>query len=49
VAGRGEGDRRPGFVAGVRLAPERPRWTRLVSVKRAGHHLFLRYLLAPPA
>ncbi len=43
VAGREAATARPGFVAGKRFAPEDPRWGRLISVKRAGSHLFLRY------
>jgi riboflavin biosynthesis pyrimidine reductase len=42
VAGRGDGER-PGFVEGKTFAPDEPRWGRLLSVKRAEHHLFLRY------
>jgi riboflavin biosynthesis pyrimidine reductase len=43
VAGRDGSSERPGLVAGRTLAPEDPRWGTLVSVKRAGSHLFLRY------
>jgi riboflavin biosynthesis pyrimidine reductase len=43
VAGRDGSHERPGLVAGKRLAPEQPVWGTLVSVKRAGSHLFLRY------
>ncbi len=43
VAGRDNATERPGFVTGQRFAPEHPRWGTLVSVKRAGSHLFLRY------
>jgi riboflavin biosynthesis pyrimidine reductase len=42
VAGRGKGER-PGFVEGKTFAPDDPRWGTLLSVKRAGQHLFLRY------
>ena len=44
VAGRDGGTERPGLVAGVSLAPERPAWGTLVGVRRAGSHLFLRYV-----
>jgi riboflavin biosynthesis pyrimidine reductase len=46
VAGRNETNgfpERPGLVAGRLLAPDRPTWSTLVSVHRAGSHLFLRY------
>ena len=43
VAGRAGSVERPGFVAGIRFAPEHPLWATLVGVKRAGSHLFLRY------
>ncbi len=43
VAGRDALIERPGWVAGVRFAPEHPRWARLVGVKRGRDHLFLRY------
>lgn len=43
VAGRDETSRRPGMVAGRIFAPEHPIWARLVSIKRGGDHLFLRY------
>lgn len=46
VAGRVAALHRPGFVEGVELAPQRPVWGRLVSVRRAGEHLFLRYSFA---
>ena len=49
VAGRDEGQDRPGLVAGQALAPDRPRWGTLVGVKRAGGHLFLRYAFEPRA
>lgn len=47
IAGRDGGVERPGLVAGRRFAPDDPRWGTLVSLKRAGSHLFLRYALAP--
>jgi riboflavin biosynthesis pyrimidine reductase len=46
VAGRDDALTRPGLVAGRRFAPECPRWGTLVSLKRGGDHLFLRYDLA---
>jgi len=43
IAGRAEGARRPGFVAGTLFSPDDPRWGDLIDVKRVGSHLFLRY------
>lgn len=43
VAGRNGAGTRPGLVAGRTFAPEQPLWGRLVSAKRAGSYLFLRY------
>lgn len=43
VAGRAAGVDRPGFVEGGLFAPNNARWSKLVSVKRAGSHLLLRY------
>jgi len=43
IAGRDGKVQRPGLVMGKQFAPEDPRWGTLVSVKRAGNHLFLRY------
>jgi hypothetical protein len=43
VAGRDGSGERPGLVAGRVFAPGHPLWGTLVSVKRGGHHLFLRY------
>jgi riboflavin biosynthesis pyrimidine reductase len=43
VAGRAPGVDRPSFVAGRLLAPQHPTWGTLVSVRRAEHHLLLRY------
>ncbi|MGH2498394.1 MAG: RibD family protein [Ktedonobacteraceae bacterium] len=43
IAGRDASTERPGLVAGRRFAPEHPLWGSLVSVKRGGSHLFLRY------
>lgn len=47
VAGREAGTGRLGLVEGRRLAPDNPRWSKLVGVKRGGSHLFLRYSFAP--
>jgi riboflavin biosynthesis pyrimidine reductase len=41
VIGRAKG--RLGLVEGIALAPDEARWHDLVSVKRSGDHLFLRY------
>jgi len=46
IAGRDEAGARPGLVAGHAFAPADPRWVTLTGVKRAGSHLFLRYVLA---
>ena len=43
IAGRDGQAERPGLVMGKQFAPEHPLWGTLVSVKRAGSHLFLRY------
>ncbi len=43
VAGRDGSSERPGLVAGRTFAPEHPMWGTLISVKRGGNHLFLRY------
>ncbi len=45
IAGRDNTSERPGIVKGQLFAPQDPRWQRLVSVKRAESHLFLRYAL----
>ena len=42
VAGR-DGTPRPGMVAGAELLPGRGLWTRLLSARRHGDFLFLRY------
>jgi riboflavin biosynthesis pyrimidine reductase len=47
IAGRIDEATRPAFVADTLFAPDRPLWARLVSLKRGGHHLFLRYVLTP--
>lgn len=49
LAGRADGDGRPGLVAGVHLAPDMPRWAELLSARRHDDHLFLRYRLRRPA
>ena len=43
IAGRDGQIERPGLVMGKRFAPEHPLWGTLVSIKRGGSHLFLRY------
>ncbi len=43
IAGRDGEAERPGLVMGKRFAPEDPLWGTLVSIKRGGSHLFLRY------
>jgi len=43
VAGRADTPERLGLVAGRVLAPDNPIWGKLISVKRAENHLFLRY------
>jgi riboflavin biosynthesis pyrimidine reductase len=43
VAGRESSIERLGIVAEKIFAPEHPLWGRLVSVRRGGSHLFLRY------
>jgi riboflavin biosynthesis pyrimidine reductase len=45
IAGRDENNRRLSLVEGQVLAPERAVWGKLISVKRGGDHLFLRYAL----
>jgi riboflavin biosynthesis pyrimidine reductase len=45
IAGRSADYDRPGLVAGKAFAPARPLWSSLVSVRRAGDFLFLRYSL----
>ena len=47
IAGRDGAVERPGLAAGWVFAPDDPRWGSLVSLKRAGSHLFLRYAFAP--
>jgi riboflavin biosynthesis pyrimidine reductase len=43
VAGRDLSATRPGFVSGRQFMPADSPWASLVSVRRAGSHLFLRY------
>jgi riboflavin biosynthesis pyrimidine reductase len=43
IAGRDEATERAGLVMGQLFAPEHPLWGTLLSVKRGGSHLFLRY------
>jgi riboflavin biosynthesis pyrimidine reductase len=43
IAGRDSSTSRPGLVSGQLFAPSHPLWGTLVSVKRGGSHLFLRY------
>ena len=43
LAGRDHQGTRPGLISGVALAPDRPLWGTLFSVRRDGSHLFLRY------
>ena len=43
LIGRDEGARRLAFVEGFGFPPEQGRWLELVSVHRAGSHLFLRH------
>ncbi len=43
VAGRDKTLDRPGLVAGRLFAPDHPLWGKLMSLKRGGDHLFLRY------
>jgi riboflavin biosynthesis pyrimidine reductase len=46
LAGRGS-DRRLGLVEAQELLPERGAWSTLLSLRRHGSHLFLRYDLGP--
>lgn len=43
LAGRDSSAERLGLIEGRRFAPESPLWGTLLSVKRGGSHLFLRY------
>jgi riboflavin biosynthesis pyrimidine reductase len=44
-AGRADGSRRPALVQDYAFTPASAPWSDLLSVKRAGEHLFLRYQL----
>jgi riboflavin biosynthesis pyrimidine reductase len=44
IAGRDDPEKRPGLVAGKVFAPDEPLWGTLVSLRRAGSHVFLRYV-----
>ena len=46
IAGRVEGDGRPGMVMGKVFAPRNPLWGKLIDVRQGGSHLFLRYSFA---
>lgn len=46
-AGRAPGADRPALLEGHAFAPGAAPWGRLLSVKRAGEHLLLRYAIAP--
>jgi riboflavin biosynthesis pyrimidine reductase len=43
IAGRKADDGRLGMIMGRQFAPRNPLWGRLVDVRQAGSHLFLRY------
>jgi riboflavin biosynthesis pyrimidine reductase len=43
IAGRADISERPALVEGKVFAPEHSLWGKLVSIKRGGEHLFLRY------
>ncbi|MBX5457640.1 MAG: dihydrofolate reductase family protein [Thermogemmatispora sp.] len=46
LAGRDASESRPGFISGQLFLPSDPRWGELLSLKRAGSYLFLRYRFA---
>jgi riboflavin biosynthesis pyrimidine reductase len=46
IAGRVEGDGRPGMVMGKVFAPRNPVWGKLIDVRQGASHLFLRYSFA---
>jgi riboflavin biosynthesis pyrimidine reductase len=46
IAGREEGDGRPGLVMGQTFAPRDPLWGTLSDVRRGGNHLYLRFLFS---
>ena len=43
IAGRDSSSERPGLVTGKLFAPDHPVWGKLIGIKRAENHLFLRY------
>ena len=49
IAGRQDGDKRLGMVEGVELLPDHGVWSSLLSARRHGDHLFLRYRTPAPA
>jgi riboflavin biosynthesis pyrimidine reductase len=49
IAGRAGDARRPALVEGHAYSPEHAPWSDLMSVKRTGAHLFLRYRLRAPS
>jgi riboflavin biosynthesis pyrimidine reductase len=49
LVGRDDQYHRLGLIEGQRLAPTQPRWARLVSARRAGSFLFLRYAFTSSA
>ena len=49
LVGRDDQYHRLGLIEGQRLAPTQPRWAQLVSARRAGSFLFLRYTFVSPA
>jgi len=46
IAGREEGDGRPGLVMGQTFAPRDPLWGDLIDVRRGSSHLYLRFSFA---
>jgi riboflavin biosynthesis pyrimidine reductase len=44
-AGRNLKRQRPGVISGTEFAPETAPWSKIVSVKQSGDHLYLRYAL----
>jgi riboflavin biosynthesis pyrimidine reductase len=44
-AGRDLKRQRPGVISGTEFAPETAPWSKIVSVKQSGDHLYLRYAL----
>jgi riboflavin biosynthesis pyrimidine reductase len=45
-AGRDTDRQRPGVISGAAFLPETAPWTKIVSVKQSGDHLYLRYAFA---